>query len=85
MDIPHEIYEAMDNKFDKYNIVNCWEVDDVYYLCIYSKKCFYFLRVQLGQGYPYRSVFINLDNRVTLADIKKEMKKDKLNEKVDLS
>lgn len=85
MDIPPEIHEAMGNKFNEYSIVNCWEVDGVYYLCIYSKKCFYFCRVQLGQGYPYRSIFINLDNRVALADIKKEMKKDKLNEKVDQS
>ena len=85
MDIPPEIYEAMDNKFNEYSIVNCWKVDDVYYLCIYSKKCFYFCRVELRHGYPYRSLFINLDNRVTLADIKKEMKRDKLNEKVDKS
>jgi len=82
MDIPPEIHEAMDKKFVKYNIVNSWEVDGIYYLCIYSKKCFYFCRVQLGHGYPYKSIFINLDNKITLADIKKEMKKDKLNEKV---
>ena len=39
MDIPPEIHEAMDNKFDKYSIVNSWEIDGIYYLCIYSKKC----------------------------------------------
>jgi len=77
MDIPPEIYEAMDNKFDKYSIVNSWEVDGIYYLCIYSKKCFYFCRVQLGQGYPYRSIIIDLDNKVDLADVKKNEKLDK--------
>ena len=75
--IPKEISEALDNKFAKYLILNNWQINNVYYLCIYSNKCLYFCRFKLGQGFPYRSIFIELDNKISLSVLKKEIKKIK--------
>ena len=72
--IPSEISDALKDKFGKYYIAHKWEVDDIYYLSVYSNKCFYFCRFKLGQGYPYRSIKIELDNKVTLSEIKKGLK-----------
>jgi hypothetical protein len=44
-------------------------------MCVYALKCFYFIRFRLGQGYPYRSIFIDLDNKIEYSEIKKEIRR----------
>ena len=75
MKIPSEIKEALNYKFKKYVLVNFWENDSVYYLCIYSKKHFYFCRGSIDHVYPCSSAFIRIGKVTTLAEIKKEIKK----------
>jgi len=75
--LPKEISEALDDKFGKYYILNNWEVNNVHHLCVYSNKYFYFCRFKIGQGFPYRSIFVELDNKMSLSDIKKEIKRIK--------
>ena len=75
MKIPSEIQESLNYKFKKHVLVNFWENNGVYYLCIYSKKHFYFCNGHVKHGYPCSSAFIRIDKVTTLAEIKKELKK----------
>jgi len=75
METLSEIKKLLDYKFKKYVLVNFWENDGVYYLCVYSKKHFYFFRCHVNHVYPCSSVFIKIDKEVTLAEIKKEVKR----------
>lgn len=78
MKILSEIQKILDYKFKKYFIVNFWENDNTYYLCVYSGKAFYFCRGRVNQAYPCNSVFIEIDKVVTLAEIKKSAKELKV-------
>lgn len=75
MKIPSEIRVTLGQKFKKYVLVNFWENDGVYYLCIYSKKHFYFCRGHVNHVYPCSSAFIKIDKVTTLAEIKKEIRR----------